>query len=281
MVSRRIWLDKRNARQEVVGGQYPASAIRGLCARARSKAGVLKCLPMEVQQQPIHWDQHRSSFNFTLIFALVVAVIGIMGNYPLLAIGLGVAAYTWLTTPRQYLVYRDALVIKYGTPRVKPIPFANISHLETLSLPMGERLRVRMVDGKRTFLTAKDPDTFRQHLEQALGSYHDSQGGGDWVESRGTLVADRPLNTTGTVFSTDESELIDASEATDYSASSDEAPPFDEERGYEERGGQERGDEERAPEPSDDPRGPVTDLRGPVTPFDSPTTPEEERKSPY
>ncbi len=224
---------------------------------------------MEVQQQPIHWDQHRSSFNFTLIFALVVAVIGIMGNYPLLAIGLAVAAYTWLTTPRQYLVYRDALVIRYGTPRVKPIPFANISHLETLSLPMGERLRVRMVDGKRTFLMAKDPDTFRQRLEEALGSYHDSQGGGDWVESRGTLVADRPLNTAGTVFSTEEPELIDTSEATVYSAQSDEAPPFDEEPAD-----QGRVEEERAPEPADDPRGPVT-------PYGSPTTPEEERKTPY
>ena len=72
----------------------------------------------ETQQEPLHWDSHRTNLNLTLIFSLVVAVIGIMGQPLLFVIGVGVAIYSWLTTPKQYLIYRDALVIVYGRPRV-------------------------------------------------------------------------------------------------------------------------------------------------------------------
>ena len=222
--------------------------------------------PWKRRQQPIHWDNHRSSFNFTLIFALVVAVLGVMGNWPLLFIGVGVAAYSWLTTPRQYLIYRDTLVIRYGTPRVKPIPFATISHLETLALPMGERLRVRMVDGKRTFLTAKDPDTFRQHLEQALGRYHDDQSGSEWVETEGRLVEDQPLNTAGTVFETDEPPRMAPPDEPPDTATPDE-PTIAE--------------VEPSPQTQPDAQS-ADDVRGPVTPIgDTTTTTEEERRTPY
>ncbi len=208
---------------------------------------------MGTQQQPLHMDRHRSSFNVTLIFALAVVVLGLINQGPqgllFVLLGVGFAAYTWLTTPREYLIYADALVIKYGTPRVRPIPFASISHLETLALPMGERLRIRMTDGKRTFLMAKDHDTFRQRLEEALGIYHQAQGGGEWVEAQGTLVEERqpeqPLNTVGTVFETD--------------APSYDAPPLE--------------------------SGPTTeaedDPRGPVTPFGGTTAVDDDTKPPY
>ena len=58
----------------------------------------------ETQQEPLHWDNHRTNLNLTLIFSLVVAVIGIMGQPLLFVIGVGVAIYSWLTTPRQYLI---------------------------------------------------------------------------------------------------------------------------------------------------------------------------------
>lgn len=196
-------------------------------------------------------------------------VIGItqltQGGVPVLfVLGLAVAAYSWLTTPRQYLIYRDALVIRYGNPRVRAVAFAQIANLETLSLPMGERLRVRMTDGKRMFLMTKDPDTFRQRLEEALGGYHGDQGGGDWVESRGALVEDRPLNTVGTPFSTEGPAYSDAPEEPAYEAPSGEAPPFDAEPSV----------PGPAPEPADDPRGPVT-------PYGNPLAPDEEPKTPY
>jgi len=111
----------------------------------------------QMQEQPLHWDNHRTNLNLTFIFALIVAVIGILGQPVLFVLGIGVAIYSWLTNPKQYLIYRDALVIVYGRPRIKSYPFQEISHLETLSLPIGERLRVRMVNGRRIMLLTKDP----------------------------------------------------------------------------------------------------------------------------
>ena len=147
---------------------------------------------METQSQPIHWDRHRSSFNLTLIFALIVIVLGIIQvtqggqGILLVVLGIGFAVYSWVTTPREYLIYQDALVIRYGTPRVKPIPFAEISNLESLALPMGERLRVRLASGRRLMLMAKDPETFRDKLDEAVNRYNSSQPGYGYVE--GTVV---------------------------------------------------------------------------------------------
>ena len=140
---------------------------------------------METQSQPIHWDRHRTTFNLTLIFALVVIVLGVIQGGQgilLVVLGIGFAVYSWLTTPREYLIYQDALVIRYGMPRVKPIPFAEISNLESLALPMGERLRVRLASGRRIMLMAKDPETFRDRLDEALNRYNDSQSGYGYVE---------------------------------------------------------------------------------------------------
>ena len=138
------------------------------------------------QENPIYWDQHSSRFNLTLIFSLVVAVLGLFtagSGFPFLIIlGLGMAAYSWLTTPRQYLLYRDSMVIIYGIPRTRHISFAEISHVELLALPLGERLRIRMISGSRLMLMMRDPGAFRGHLEDALARYHGEQSGAAYVE---------------------------------------------------------------------------------------------------
>ena len=136
----------------------------------------------QMQAQPLHWDNHRTNLNLTFIFALIVAVIGILGQPVLFVLGIGVAIYSWLTNPKQYLIYRDALVIIYGRPRIKSYPFQEISHLETLSLPIGERLRVRMVNGRRIMLLTKDSDTFRAKLDEALDAFHSEQRGTDYAK---------------------------------------------------------------------------------------------------
>ena len=148
---------------------------------------------MVEQPEPIHSDQHRSRWNITLIFALAVAVLGVVnlsggGGALLILLGLAMAAFSWLTTPRAYFIYRDALVIAYGTPRTKAIPFAEISHLELLALPIGERLRLRLLSGRREMLIPRDNALFQQHLEQALSDYS-AQQGGTFVE--GTLTPGR------------------------------------------------------------------------------------------
>ena len=137
---------------------------------------------------PIYWDQHSSRWNLTLIFALVVAVLGIItGQFLLIILGLAMAAYSWLTTPRQYLLYRDRMTVVYGMPRTRVISLAEISHAELLAMPFGERLRLRMVAGNRMMLMMRDPGAFLGHLEDALARYHGEQTGGV-VETYGTAL---------------------------------------------------------------------------------------------
>ena len=139
------------------------------------------------QENPIYWDQSASRWNLTLIFSLIVAVLGVVMAAPLLVIlGIGMAGYSWLTTPRQFLLYRDSMVIVYGIPRTRTISFAEISHVELLALPLGERLRIRMISGSRLMLMMRDPGAFRGHLEDALARYHGEQSGAAYVE--GTVL---------------------------------------------------------------------------------------------
>ena len=139
------------------------------------------------QENPIYWDQHATKWNLTLIFSLVVVVLGfVMANILLIALGAVMAGYSWLTTPRQFLLYRDSMVIVYGMPRTRVISLAEISHVELLALPFGERLRIRMMTGSRMMLMMRDPGAFRAHLEDALAQYHGEQSGVAYAT--GTLV---------------------------------------------------------------------------------------------
>ncbi len=139
-------------------------------------------------ENPIYWDQHATKWNLTLIFSLVVIVLGFImaGGFLLVILGAVMAAYSWLTTPRQFLLYRDSMVIVYGMPRTRHISFAEISHVELLALPFGERLRIRMMSGSRMMLMMRDPGAFRAHLEDALAQYHGEQSGVAYAT--GTLV---------------------------------------------------------------------------------------------
>ncbi len=138
--------------------------------------------PQQAPEPPLYWDTPGTKFNFTIVFALVVTLIGFMQVNPFLFIlGVGVATYSWLTNAKQYLIYPDALVIVYGRPRVKTYPFDTIAHLELLSLPMGDRLRLRMTDGRRMMLKTRDAENFRIQLDAALDAFY----GGDWKSGQG------------------------------------------------------------------------------------------------
>lgn len=156
-----------------------------------------KMSAMQQQQpevQPIYWDNHRVSVNLTMIFALAVALLGLISGSPLLFAGLGVAGYTWLTSPRRYLIFENALVIEYGRPRVKVVDFSNISHVEMLSLGIGERLRVVLINGRRIMVMSKNLETFRERLDEALERYQSQypqgrgQDDGTQDDQRGRII---------------------------------------------------------------------------------------------
>ena len=141
----------------------------------------------QIQEEPIHWDNHRTKLNLTLVFALVITVMGFFSGIVnlLTVMGIGVAIYSWLTNPKQYLIYKDSLVIIYGRPRVKSFPFADMAHLELLTLPMGNRLRVRMSNGARIMLLPSDSETFNVKLDEALEAFHGSESGSAFNQNSG------------------------------------------------------------------------------------------------
>ena len=135
--------------------------------------------PEQTPDPPIYWDNDRTSMNITLVLAMGIAVYGlVVAQFLMGLVGLAIAAYTWLTRPRRYLIYPTYLVIQYGVPRVKVIPFGEISHLETLSLAIGDRLRVVLLNGRRMMIMARDLDTFREKLDAALEAFQGGDSGG-------------------------------------------------------------------------------------------------------
>ena len=134
------------------------------------------------QAQPLYEDFPKSRFNITLILALAVVVIGLGGDIRLAFLGIVGAAFSWLTTPRQFLIYQNALVVVYGRPRVKAIPFPDIADVDILSMPMGNRLRVRMVNGKRLVVSMRDIEQFRDRLNEALGNFGGNPGGSNIID---------------------------------------------------------------------------------------------------
>lgn len=133
---------------------------------------MLEYMPMEQSHEAIHTDRHGSTFNFTMALSLAVGVIGLISTQPLLIIvGLGVAAFTWFTTPSQYVVYDDLLMIAYGRPRVKYIPFQQIGQIEMLKLPFGGRLRVRLLSGRQLLIQPRSLEEFQGKFTSALESY--------------------------------------------------------------------------------------------------------------
>ena len=74
--------------------------VRSVC-RGNGLSRYAKISTMAQQREnPIYWDQSATKWNLTLIFSAVVAVLGLFMQAVLLNIlGLGMAIYSWLTTP--------------------------------------------------------------------------------------------------------------------------------------------------------------------------------------
>ena len=180
------------------------------------------------QENPIYWDQHATKWNLTLIFSLVVIVLGFImsGGFLLVILGAVMAVYSWLTTPRQFLLYRDSMVIVYGMPRTRHISYAEISHVELLALPFGERLRIRMMSGSRMMLMMRDPGAFRAHLEDALAQYHGEQSGVAYAT--GTLV-DRGADEERVTEASEYAVADDPDTAIEYDAEETADAEFDSE----------------------------------------------------
>ena len=156
----------------------------------------------------IYWAPSRVRFNLTLILAAAVILFGLYqlfmdarsgddvpaetaaqvgsqgegetpasnrgggsGAWLLILVGLGVGAYSWLTSPRQYRVYSDALIIMMGTPRRRTIHFSDIREVANDRGFMGDPLRVYTVNRRRIPLQVREPEEMHRYLESALADF--------------------------------------------------------------------------------------------------------------
>lgn len=124
---------------------------------------------------PIHVDSPKSRRNPGLIISMIAAVVGMYllvesggGTVqPLLILGVIGASYSWFVTPRQFRIYQNALVIKFGWPKLKVIPLSEITQMEKVEAHTGERLRVRLTNRRQIMVTVDNINEFRTRLDQA------------------------------------------------------------------------------------------------------------------
>ena len=129
---------------------------------------------MQQSETPIHIDRHNANFNITLILGVAVAVLGFFQGgegTALIFLGVAFALYAWFTTPTQYMVFPDRLVIAYGRPRMRDVDFQHIDQVESLNLPFGTRLMLRLRRGRRIFIQPRDSEGFESQLLGALERY--------------------------------------------------------------------------------------------------------------
>ena len=93
------------------------------------------------------------------------------GAWLLIVVGLGVGAYSWLTSPRQYRVYSDALIIMFGTPRRRTIHFSDIREIASDRGFMGDPLRVYTNNRRRIPIQVREPEEMHRHLDSALADF--------------------------------------------------------------------------------------------------------------
>ena len=89
----------------------------------------------------------------------------------LVIVGLGVGAYSWLTSPRQYRVYSDALIIMFGMPRQRTIHFSDIREVVLDRGFMGDPLRVYTVNRRRIPLQVREPEEMHRYLDGAVKDF--------------------------------------------------------------------------------------------------------------
>ena len=122
---------------------------------------------------------------------LVVAVIGLLMMTEIFVIlGLALAAYSWFTTAKQFLIYENVLVIIYGRPRnPRVVPYPSISRLEVVAVPVGpfgqqqsRRLLVHLMNDRRLIVSVQKVEEFRDRLDEAMRNFNESYDQGKIID---------------------------------------------------------------------------------------------------
>lgn len=123
-------------------------------------------------EQPIYSTPHSRSFfqRINMAISVVVIVLGafsIQQNPFLMFLGLGIGGLYWFTTPNQYFIYADRLVIHYGKPRILEVPFDTIRDASLVKMPFSG-VFIRRVSRSGVFSRPKNIEEFLDVLWDAI-----------------------------------------------------------------------------------------------------------------
>ena len=134
--------------------------------------------------QPLLSERHRSAIMtrtigfigwFIIVLAFIVGASDAQAWWedalPLLGIGAVFAGAHWFLAPRRYNVYEEQLVIAYGKPRERVIPFDEISQLQVIRHLLGGEIRIHRTSGRAVSIQPWHPQRFLEAMEQALNRY--------------------------------------------------------------------------------------------------------------
>ena len=123
---------------------------------------------------PVHSAPHDRSFFQMINFYIAIGVV-IFGvwqlEYFLALLGLGVGIIYWFTTPRNYFILSDRLVVLYGQPRMLAVSFDSVLDVNVVRVPLTTGIFIRRVNRPGVIIRPKEMETFVDQLWSALEAY--------------------------------------------------------------------------------------------------------------
>ncbi|MEK7777274.1 MAG: PH domain-containing protein [Chloroflexota bacterium] len=103
--------------------------------------------------------------------AAAMVVLGAMQGDPVtVAMGAGLLVYVWFTQHRRYEIFQERLVIRYGTPRIRSVPLADIAEVRLVKAPLGGQDLLVVRKGRGVIvIRPRDADGFAAALGEARG----------------------------------------------------------------------------------------------------------------
>lgn len=132
---------------------------------------------------PLHSEPHRTNFLTRGIgyMGWIMAILSFFLLVPgdpdpasfavFFPTGVILAAVHWFMAPRRYNIFEKELVITYGKPRQRIIPFDDISDVEVKRHALGAEIRIHRSTDKAVSLHPWNPRRFHENLETALNRF--------------------------------------------------------------------------------------------------------------
>ena len=122
--------------------------------------------------EPLHSDRYRTP-AFQVMNPVIAVFFIIWGIWTAsgvaVLVGIAIGLLVWFTRHTRYDIFADQLVVHYGRPRQRIVPFADIEDVFLINLPMGgQGLLVRKKQGRGLLIRPRAAEQFFNELKGSL-----------------------------------------------------------------------------------------------------------------